>query len=118
MRRVPGNRVPREVRACGSCPRVSARHPCESERGTLSLRRVTRHYRGRPARIAAPPRATTMPRFHTVAPAILALYATPMLVRAQLRLSEAATVSQTIDGTRIIIEYSRPRARGRTPEQI
>ncbi len=59
-----------------------------------------------------------MPRFHTVAPALLALLATPAPVRAQLRLSEAATVSQTVDGTRITIEYSRPRARGRTSEQI
>ena len=35
------------------------------------------------------------------------------VVRAQIRASELATVSQVIDGTRISIEYSRPRARGR-----
>lgn len=32
---------------------------------------------------------------------------------AQIRASELGTVSQVIDGTRISIEYSRPRARGR-----
>jgi hypothetical protein len=32
---------------------------------------------------------------------------------AQIRASELGTVSQTIDGTTIAIEYSRPRARGR-----
>ncbi|HEX6307548.1 MAG TPA: DUF2911 domain-containing protein [Longimicrobiales bacterium] len=35
-------------------------------------------------------------------------------VTAQIRGSEAAVVSQTIDGTVITIEYSRPRAAGRT----
>jgi hypothetical protein len=34
---------------------------------------------------------------------------------AQLRASELASVSQTVDGTRMTIEYSRPRARGRNP---
>ncbi|MEO7520196.1 MAG: DUF2911 domain-containing protein, partial [Gemmatimonas sp.] len=29
--------------------------------------------------------------------------------------SELASVSQTIDGTKLTVEYSRPRARGRTP---
>jgi hypothetical protein len=33
---------------------------------------------------------------------------------AQIRGSEAAVVSQTIDGTTVTIEYSRPRAAGRT----
>jgi hypothetical protein len=33
---------------------------------------------------------------------------------AQIRASELAAVSQTIDGTRLNIEYSAPRARGRT----
>jgi hypothetical protein len=32
---------------------------------------------------------------------------------AQIRASELASVSQTVDGTKITIEYSRPRARGR-----
>lgn len=39
---------------------------------------------------------------------------TPAL-HAQIRASEPASVSQTVDGTRITIEYSRPRARGRDP---
>ena len=34
---------------------------------------------------------------------------------AQVRASELGTVSQTIDGTVLTIEYSRPRARGRDP---
>ena len=38
----------------------------------------------------------------------------PAIVHAQLA-SEKGTVSQTIDGTTITIEYSRPVARGRTP---
>ena len=37
----------------------------------------------------------------------------PETAHAQVRASELATVSQTIDGTRIVLEYSRPRARGR-----
>lgn len=34
---------------------------------------------------------------------------------AQVRASELGTVSQVVDGTRVTIEYSRPRARGRSP---
>ncbi len=34
---------------------------------------------------------------------------------AQVRASELGTMSQVIDGTRITVEYSRPRARGRDP---
>ncbi len=34
---------------------------------------------------------------------------------AQIRASEPATVSQTIDGTKLTVQYSRPRARGRAP---
>jgi len=52
---------------------------------------------------------TTMRRF-----LLLALCAVPHLARAQIRASEVGTVSQTIDGTKISLEYSRPRARGRT----
>jgi hypothetical protein len=37
----------------------------------------------------------------------------PGALSAQIRASELGTVSQIIDGTRISIEYSRPRARGR-----
>jgi hypothetical protein len=36
-------------------------------------------------------------------------------VQAQIRASEAATISQTIDGTVLTLEYSRPRTRGRSP---
>ena len=34
---------------------------------------------------------------------------------AQVRASERATISQTVDGTRITIDYARPRVRGRSP---
>jgi len=44
----------------------------------------------------------------------LGLALVPSLIRAQLA-SEKGSVSQTIDGTTITIEYSRPVARGRTP---
>jgi hypothetical protein len=37
----------------------------------------------------------------------------PRTVAAQVRASEAATVSQTVDGTTVTIAYSRPQARGR-----
>ena len=36
-------------------------------------------------------------------------------VGAQVRASEKAVVSQTIDGTTLTVEYSRPRSRGRDP---
>lgn len=38
----------------------------------------------------------------------------PVTAPAQIRASEVATVSQVVDGTKIRIEYSRPRARGRS----
>ena len=41
------------------------------------------------------------------------LAALPTGAAGQVRASELGTVSQIIDGTRIAIEYSRPRARGR-----
>lgn len=44
----------------------------------------------------------------------LALGAVPSIGHAQLMASEAASVSQTVDGTKITVEYSRPSARGRT----
>jgi hypothetical protein len=43
----------------------------------------------------------------------VALLVAPSTASSQVRASELATVSQTIDGTRIMLEYSRPRARGR-----
>jgi len=36
-------------------------------------------------------------------------------VGAQLKASERGMVAQTIDGTRVTVDYSRPRARGRSP---
>ena len=39
--------------------------------------------------------------------------ALPARAPAQVRASEAASVSQTVDGTKITIEYSRPRGRAR-----
>jgi len=51
--------------------------------------------------------------------AVLALSAAvivwPPAGAAQVRLSERATVSQTVDGTVITIDYARPRVRGRSP---
>ena len=46
--------------------------------------------------------------------ALLMLAALSSASLAQIRASELASVSQTVDGTRIAIEYSRPRVRGRT----
>jgi hypothetical protein len=46
---------------------------------------------------------------------VLAIALTEVPARAQtLNASEPATVSQVVDGTKITVEYSRPRARGRT----
>ncbi|GLC26796.1 DUF2911 domain-containing protein [Roseisolibacter agri] len=41
--------------------------------------------------------------------------AIPAPARAQIRASEPASVSQTIDGTKLTVTYSRPRVRGRDP---
>lgn len=43
----------------------------------------------------------------------LALAGAPSMTAAQMLASEPATVTQTIDGTVISIEYSRPSLRGR-----
>jgi hypothetical protein len=48
-----------------------------------------------------------------LARAIAATALVPAALSAQIRASELASVSQTVDGTKITIEYSRPRARGR-----
>ena len=53
-----------------------------------------------------------MPRLAVVV-LTLAL-ASPRTTRAQLLASEPAEVTQTVDGTRVAVSYSRPRARGRT----
>ena len=41
--------------------------------------------------------------------------ALPSVALAQIRASEIGSMSQIIDGTKITMEYSRPRARGRSP---
>jgi hypothetical protein len=48
-----------------------------------------------------------------IARALTLVAALPLALHAQIRASEPASVSQTIDGTKITIEYSRPRLRGR-----
>jgi Protein of unknown function (DUF2911) len=45
---------------------------------------------------------------------LTALVVAPSGAGAQIVASERATVSQTVDGTKISVDYSRPRARGRT----
>jgi hypothetical protein len=52
---------------------------------------------------------------HLVLAAALAACSVPAAARAQIRASEPATVSQTIDGTTFTLAYSRPRVRGRDP---
>ena len=37
------------------------------------------------------------------------------LLEAQVRLSERAVITQTVDGTVISVDYARPRVRGRSP---
>lgn len=44
---------------------------------------------------------------------IVALTMAPAIGTAQVRASEIASISQTVDGTRLDLEYSRPRVRGR-----
>jgi hypothetical protein len=48
-----------------------------------------------------------------IARALTLVAALPLALHAQIRASEPASVSQTIDGTKITLEYSRPRLRGR-----
>ena len=50
-------------------------------------------------------------RLHFVA--LVVSLGTAPAIRAQIRASESAVVAQTIDGTRMTVEYSRPRARTR-----
>ena len=47
--------------------------------------------------------------------AAICLVGGPASALAQIRASEIGTMSQIIDGTKITMEYSRPRARGRDP---
>jgi hypothetical protein len=44
---------------------------------------------------------------------VLTVLTVPLCAEAQIRASEPASVSQTVDGTKISLEYSRPRARER-----
>ncbi len=46
---------------------------------------------------------------------LIASIALASSLSAQVRASELGTMSQVIDGTKITVEYSRPRARGRDP---
>lgn len=46
-------------------------------------------------------------------PILFSAVCIPAPVAAQIRASETGGVSQTIDGTRISVQYSRPRSRGR-----
>jgi len=46
--------------------------------------------------------------------ALTITHAAPLTLSAQYKASERALVAQTVDGTRITVDYSRPRARGRT----
>lgn len=62
------------------------------------------------------PTAPAMSRFRTallVGALVSAAGLTPSDASAQIRASEIGTVSQVVDGTRLTVAYSRPRARGR-----
>ncbi|MEJ7812670.1 MAG: DUF2911 domain-containing protein [Gemmatimonadaceae bacterium] len=59
------------------------------------------------------PRPRTSAFLATLAAGALALLVAPN-ARAQLMASEPATIAQTVDGTKVTVTYSRPRARGRT----
>ncbi|MEO6878980.1 MAG: DUF2911 domain-containing protein, partial [Gemmatimonadaceae bacterium] len=54
-----------------------------------------------------------MPLTHRIVAAVLAATAFASVLPAQVVASERATVSQIVDGTHLVIDYSRPRTRGR-----
>lgn len=54
-----------------------------------------------------------MKRRHVFVFALLAAAAEPSVAGAQIRASELGTMAQVIDGTRIAMQFYRPRARGR-----
>jgi DUF2911 family protein len=56
---------------------------------------------------------TIFARTTIVAPVALCLLAPGAVGQMQLQASEAASISQTVDGTKLTVTYSRPRARGR-----
>lgn len=58
-------------------------------------------------------RTTRMTRRRSLGLAVLCAFSAPSAVNAQVKASEPASVSQTVDGTKFTIEYSRPRTRGR-----
>ncbi|TFH66829.1 MAG: DUF2911 domain-containing protein [Gemmatimonadales bacterium] len=53
--------------------------------------------------------------YRSLSAVALAVFLLPVPLCAQIRASEAATVSQTVDGTVITVAYSRPQMRGRQP---
>jgi hypothetical protein len=52
---------------------------------------------------------------HRLSVLTLAIVAIPSPAPAQVRMSEASVISQTVDGTVITVSYSRPQLRGRPP---
>jgi hypothetical protein len=54
-----------------------------------------------------------MRRSSSIGVVVLASLVLPRAIPAQIRASEIGSVSQIIDGTKITLEYSRPRSRGR-----
>lgn len=54
-----------------------------------------------------------MPYLRSGSVLFAALCAFPLSAQAQIRASERAVIAQTIDGTTLTIEYSRPQVRGR-----
>lgn len=54
-------------------------------------------------------------RVRSLALVLATMLAHPSTADAQVRASELGSVAQTVDGTRLTITYSRPRARGRDP---
>lgn len=54
-----------------------------------------------------------MPYLRSTSLALAAFCALPLSVHAQVRASEHAVIAQTIDGTTLTVEYSRPQIRGR-----
>jgi hypothetical protein len=56
---------------------------------------------------------TIFARRSIIAPVACGLLASAADAQTQLQASEASSVSQTVDGTKLTLTYSRPRARGR-----
>jgi hypothetical protein len=69
---------------------------------------------GQAAPVASPLSGPTMRSILWRLMSVLALVGTATDTGAQLNASEPASVSQVVDGTKVTVEYSRPRARGRT----